>query len=53
MKQYGASYFDGQSAAEWEVTVRPAGDGLRIDAEDGEVLAFWPYGSIQVIDEVI
>jgi Zn-dependent protease with chaperone function len=50
---YRANYFDGQSAAEWEVVIRPAGDGLRIEAKDGEWLALWPYAEIQVVDEVV
>ena len=53
MKRYSASYFDGRSAAEWQVTAQPAEDGLRIVAEDGEVLAFWPHGEIEVVDEVV
>ena len=53
MNRYRASYFDGQSAADWQVTVEAAGDGLRIAAEDGEILAVWPYGDIEVIDEVV
>lgn len=53
MRYFHASYFDGRSAAQWQVTVQPAADGLRIVAKDGEVLAFWPYDNIQVIDEVV
>lgn len=53
MGPYRASYFDGRSAADWEVLVRPAADGLRIEGEDGGQLALWPYPEIQVVDEVV
>jgi Zn-dependent protease with chaperone function len=50
---YRATYFDGKSAADWEVIVRPAEDGLRIEAKGAELLALWPYDDIEVLDEVI
>ena len=53
MGLYRASYFDGRSAAEWEAIARPTGDGLRIEARDGTLLALWPYPEIQAVDEVV
>jgi len=50
---YRASYFDGRSAADWEVIVRPAADGLRIEAADGGQLALWPYPDIELVDEAV
>lgn len=53
MGLYRATYFDGKSAADWEVVVRPAEDGLRIEAKGAEPLALWLYDDIEVLDEVI
>lgn len=53
MGDYRAHYFDGRSAADRPVTVRPDGDGLRIEAEDGARLALWPYRDIEIVDEVV
>ena len=53
MGLYRATYFDGKSAADWDVVARPAEDGLRIEAKGAELLALWPYDTIEVIDEVI
>ena len=53
MGLYRATYFDGKSAADWEVLVRPAEDGLRIEAKGAEPLALWPYDDIEVLDEDI
>jgi hypothetical protein len=50
---YRATYFDGKSAADREVIVRPAEDGLRIEKRGAELLALWPYNEIEVLDEVI
>ncbi len=53
MGLYRGKYFDGKSAADWEVVVRPAEDGLRIEAKGGKVLALWPFDHIEILDEVL
>ena len=52
MPDYTGSYAGGATAARSEVRVSLTDSGLELKREDGSLLALWPYGKLDLVDEI-
>lgn len=52
MPDYTGSYAGGATAARSEVWVSLGDSGLELTREDGSLLGFWPYGKLDLVDEI-
>ena len=53
MSPSAGSYNDGKTAARHEVSVTLEAEGLRIAAAEGQLLEFWPYVELRLVDEIL
>ena len=52
MPDYIGFFTPGTTAARWEVGVLLTDSGLELKREDGSLLALWPYGKLDLVDEI-
>ncbi len=52
MAGYIGSFTPGTTAARWQVRVSLTDSGLELKRDDGSLLALWPYGKLDLVEEI-